>query len=93
MRIAPIKAGVALGAAVALTHAAWAGLVLIGWAQPLADFMFWIHFVRPPYTILPFDGGRAGLLLLVSGVGGFVLGAILALIWNAMQPRAVARAN
>jgi hypothetical protein len=88
-RVTPAKAGLALGAAIAVLHAAWAVLVLSGWAQPLADFLFWIHFIQPVYVIMPFDLGRAGLLVLVSGAGGFILGWVLAQMWNLLQSRSL----
>lgn len=87
MRIAPFRAGLALGAAMAAVHLLWSVLVMTGWAQALSDFIFWIHFIRPPYTIMPFDLGRAGLLVLVTGGAGLILGSVLAVIWNALQPR------
>jgi hypothetical protein len=82
MRINSLKAGLAVGAAMAAGHAVWAMLVWLGWAQMVADFMFWIHFIRPLYTIMPFDPGKAGLLVLTTGLAGFLIGWTLAVFWN-----------
>jgi hypothetical protein len=87
MGVSPLRAGLALGGALALAHAAWALLVWTGWAQPLADFIFWIHFIRPAWTVMPFDLGKAVLLVLVTGLGGLALGWLLALLWNGLLPR------
>lgn len=91
MKINSLKAGLVVAAVTAGAHAAWAAMVWLGWAQPVADFIFWIHFIRPPYTIMPFDLGRAGLLILVTGLVGFLIGWALALVWNGVQPTAQAR--
>lgn len=88
MNIWALKTGLVFGTAIAAFHAVWAAAVLLGWAQPIADFVFWIHFIRPPYTIQPFDLGKAGLLVLVTGVAGFFMGWVLASFWIAFQPRA-----
>jgi hypothetical protein len=32
----------------------WSALVLIGWAQPILDFIFWAH-IKPVYFVKPFD--------------------------------------
>jgi hypothetical protein len=44
-------------------HIAWSLLVLIGWAQPILDFVFWAHMIKPVYFVKPFDptGGRCAL--------------------------------
>ena len=31
-----------------------ASLVLLGWAQPIIDFIFWAHMIQPVYVIKPF---------------------------------------
>lgn len=86
MNIWALKTGLVFGLAIAAFHAAWAGLVLIGWAQPVADFIFWIHFIKPPYAIQPFELGKAGLLVAVTGITGFVMGWTLASLWLAIRP-------
>jgi hypothetical protein len=36
-------------------HFLWSLLVAVGWAQPLIDFIFWIHFLRPVYVVERFN--------------------------------------
>lgn len=87
MSVNPIRTGLFLGLFLALFHACWAVLVAAGLAQPLMDFIFWAHFITPPYRIEPFAVARALLLIgfafsvgLVSGVGGGWL-------WNSVARR------
>ena len=80
--IQPNKAGLALGALLGLWHLAWAILVAIGWAQPLINFIFWLHFIKPIYVIEPFNAGTAALLVAITAMIGYVMGFIFALLWN-----------
>lgn len=80
--IQPNKAGLALGALLGIWHLAWATLVAIGWAQPLINFIFWLHFIKPIYVIEPFNAGTAALLVAITAIIGYVMGFIFALLWN-----------
>jgi hypothetical protein len=79
------KTGVALGVLLGLFHAAWAFLVLVGWAQPLMDWIFGLHFIQPPYTITEFYWGTAIVLIVVTAVIGYIVGWVLAAIWNGLH--------
>ena len=80
--IQPNKAGLALGALMGIWHLGWALLVAIGWAQPLINFIFWLHFIKPIYVIEPFNAGTAALLVAITALSGYVTGFIFALLWN-----------
>ena len=54
-------------------------------AQAIINFVFWLHFIKPVFAIDPFDGMRATVLVLVTGAVGFVIGAVFAVIWNALH--------
>jgi hypothetical protein len=63
-------------------HAGWSALVAMGLAQRLIDFIFWAHFIAPPFHVEAFDPVRAAILIGVTFGVGLVAGMIAALIWN-----------
>jgi hypothetical protein len=77
--------GVAAGALLGCSHLGWAILVATGLAQPIIDFVFWLHFIEPPYRVGPFAWSRAiGLIAVTSGIG-YVLGAFAGIIWSRLD--------
>ncbi len=82
MRINPAKAGLTLGALLGAWHLCWSILVALGWAQPVLDFVFWMHFIKPVYVVGAFDPAIAAVLIAVTAVAGFVIGWLFALLWN-----------
>jgi len=88
-RLSPAKAGLAFGLFLGGLHALWCVLVAAGVAQTLLDFVFWLHFIRPPFMLEPFEVIRALLLVVVTSTIGFAIGAVLAAIWNSVQRSSV----
>lgn len=84
MRIDPVRAGLIVGLFLALFHAAWAVLVAFGMAQPLMDFVFWAHFITPPYHVEPFEWARAAILVGFVFIVGAVMGMLAATLWNGL---------
>jgi hypothetical protein len=80
--IDPNRAGLVLGALLGSWHLLWSLLVALGVAQPLIDFLFWIHFIRPVYVIEPFAIGRAAILVLVTAGIGYITGFVFGKLWN-----------
>lgn len=76
------KLGLLFGSFLGLCHFVWAGLVLSGMAQTLTDWIFRLHFIQPPYTIMPFNLGAAVGLILVTSVTGYFSGWVLGAIWD-----------
>ncbi len=81
----PNKAGLVLGTLLGGWHFLWAVLVAAGWAQAVLNFVFWMHFIKPPYTVGPFSAGIALVLILVTSVIGYAAGYILGVLWNAIH--------
>ncbi|MGN6516976.1 MAG: hypothetical protein ACTHLR_14175 [Rhizomicrobium sp.] len=81
----PLKVGFVFALLLALWHTAWAALVATGIAQKILDFVFWMHFIKPPYQVEPFDPVRAVILVGVTAAVGMVIGVVAGLIWNAFH--------
>ena len=79
------KVGVVVGALVGGWHLLWSLLVLIGCAQPIIDFIFWAHMIRPVYIVKPFDPVAAVTLMVITGMIGYVFGFVGAIIWNRLH--------
>ena len=84
-RIEPNRAGFVFGALMGSWHLLWSVLVALGVAQPLIDFIFWIHFIKPVYVIEPFAFLRAAILVLVTAAIGYVTGFVFAVLWNRLH--------
>ncbi|OHA92160.1 MAG: hypothetical protein A3J09_01565 [Candidatus Zambryskibacteria bacterium RIFCSPLOWO2_02_FULL_51_21] len=76
------KAGLAVGGFLAIVHAAWALMVLSNTAKPSLDFIFGLHFLNFQYSINAFSFPTAAGLVIVTGIIGYVFGAVLGWVWN-----------
>ena len=85
MQIGVARTGLILGIVISGWHLCWSALVALKWAQPVIDFAFWMHFIKPIYVIEPFDIARAAILFIVTTGVGFLFGSAFALIWNAVH--------
>jgi len=83
--IRPDRTALILAILLGSWHLVWALLVAAGWAQPLIDFIFWIHFVKPVYVIQKFNIGIALLLVGITAAIGYVIGWIFAVFWNKLH--------
>ena len=84
-RMSVCKAGLVLGFVLGGLHLCWSILVALGWAQPVIDFVFWMHFIKPIYVIEPFAIAKAAILIVATAGVGFAIGSIFALVWNALH--------
>ncbi|MFZ3377749.1 MAG: hypothetical protein WA183_19550, partial [Chthoniobacterales bacterium] len=66
-------------------HLCWSLLVLLGWAQPIIDFIFWAHMIRSIYVVKAFDPVAALTLIVVTSVIGYVFGFVGVMIWNKLH--------
>jgi hypothetical protein len=78
----PFRLGLVFGLLLAFCHAFWAALVALGWAQTVLDFIFWAHFINPPYHVVAFDLSRALVLVGLTFAAGLMLGTIGGALWN-----------
>jgi hypothetical protein len=76
------KTGLAIVAFVGLVHLVWSLLVAVGLAQPWINFISQLHFIQADHTIMPFQLLTALELVVVASVVGYILGSVLAKIWN-----------
>ena len=83
----PNKVGLVIGALIGGGHFVWSVLVLLGWAQPIIDFVFWAHMIKPVYLVKPFDPVAAVALIVITAVIGYIFGFVGAVIWNRLHRR------
>jgi uncharacterized membrane protein len=74
-----------MGALLGLVHVLWVALVASGWAQAVIDFIFRLHFIQPVFAIQPFGIGTACLLVAITSLIGYGLGAGFAWLWNRLH--------
>ena len=76
------QTGLAVGGFIALIHAVWSLLVASGQAGVYLSFVLGMHFLSNPYTMLAFSWKGAIMLVVLTGIVGYVVGAIFSLVWN-----------
>lgn len=78
------KTGLALGAVMGIWHLLWALIVALGIAKPILDFILTLHFLNFNYEVRDFDALVALILVVGTSSIGYVMGFILASIWNGL---------
>jgi hypothetical protein len=81
----PNKVGLVIGALTGGWHLLWSLLIVLGCAQPILDFIFWAHMIKPVYFVKPFDPTAAVVLIVITSVVGYIFGFLGAVIWNKLQ--------
>lgn len=79
------KVGLVFATLIGGAHLIWSILVSLGWAQPLIDFIFNLHMVKPVLVVNDFNIGLATGLVLLTAVIGYVVGSVFACVWNYMH--------
>ncbi|GAA4752742.1 hypothetical protein GCM10023264_19650 [Sphingomonas daechungensis] len=80
--INPTKAGLSVGAVLALWHSMWVAMVAAGWAKAFMNFVLRLHFIQLDYDLAPFAFETAATLVAITFAAGFLFGSVFALIWN-----------
>ena len=76
------KLGLVFGGFSGLAHLVWSGLVILGLAQPLINFIFKLHMIEPAYQVLPFSLKKAAALVVLTSFVGYLAGWLIGAIWN-----------
>ena len=76
------KIGTTLGLFFALIHAVWEVLIALGVAQSLMDWKLSMHSLNNTFHVSPFSLGSAIELVIMAYIGGYILGAVFATIYN-----------
>ena len=63
-------------------HLVWSILIASGMGQVVADFLYNLHRISVPITVLPFDLILAGQLVVLTFVVGYIFGWLMAFFWN-----------
>ncbi len=83
----PNRVGLVFGAFLGGWHVLWSILVAIGWAQPLLNFVFWAHMLKPIYVVAGFNATAAVTLVVVTSAAGYVIGYLGAWLWNRVHEK------
>ena len=84
-RLSVARVGLVVATVLGALHLCWSILVALRWAQPVIDFVFWMHFMKPIIVIEPFESGKAVILVGITAGLGFLMGAAFALAWNILH--------
>lgn len=76
------KVGMALGCLFLLIHFIWLLMVGFGIADWFLTWVFGLHSLSMPFTVLPLNWLNSVILLVLVFVIGYALGNLFALFWN-----------
>jgi len=81
----PNKVGIVFALLLGGWHLAWSILVATGLGQVLYDFVLWAHMIQLAIKVGPFNLTASITLIVVTGVIGYVVGYVGALVWNRLH--------
>lgn len=85
MKLKTQKVALSVGLFLGGWHVLWSVLILIGLAQPLLDFVFWMHMIANPYHVTGFALGQSLTLIIITFLFGYLCGWIFAWLWNKLH--------
>jgi len=77
-----IQTSLITGLCLSSLHLSWIVLIILGWAQPLMDFIFKLHMLNSPFQVQPFNLGLAVSLVIITFIIGAFYGLVFFLIKN-----------
>ncbi len=77
--------GLYLGGFMAFAHGVWSLLVMVGFAQVILDWVFWLHFLTNPMQVEMFEFTRALMLVAFTFAVGYVVGWVGTQLWNMLH--------
>ncbi|MFA5009725.1 MAG: hypothetical protein WC553_00640 [Patescibacteria group bacterium] len=79
--------GMVLGAFAVVVHIIWTIMIALGIGQTWMDWIFGLHMITNPITVITFSWGTAVLLWIVVLVVGYILGHIFAWVHNLIHKK------
>ena len=76
------KLGLVVGGLLGIWHLIWVLLVAFGVAQKVYNYILKLHMLRIPITVLKFDFWTAVQLIVITAVFGYIMGWVIAWLWN-----------
>ncbi len=86
-KVHPHKVGLVFGGMLAIWHAIWSVLVFLKGAKPFLDWILGLHFLTIKYSMNPFSFGKAAMLVVATGVIGYLVGYVIGWLWNIAHRR------
>lgn len=74
--------GIVAGALAVIAHSLWIGMVMLGLAQTMLDFIYGLHFLNNPFIVGEISVIKTVGLLGVTFLAGYTLGWILSYLWD-----------
>lgn len=81
----PHTVGLVFAIVLASWHFVWVVLVATGFGRTLYDFVLWMHMIRVPIEIGPFNSHAAITLVFASAIVGYAIGFAISLVWNRLH--------
>lgn len=83
--MSPKKVALVSGSFFSLVHLVWGVLIAVGFAQSWMDFVYNLHSLNNPFTVMPFDLMRTLGLVIMTFLVGYIFGYVFAMLWNKLH--------
>jgi len=74
--------GIVAGTLSVMAHSLWIGMVMLGFAQTVLDFIYGLHFLSNPFMVGEISVVKTVGLLGITFVAGYVVGWVLSYLWD-----------